>query len=354
MRKLALLSFVLLGLCALWGRALPDSSLEGQCQRLLEQCVGRGKVTVEVRQAEGRKCVAILLRDVTPGQEEQARKLALTFLDVDRHDRVAIINQPSPATLQALAQECQVALEPLVGKNGCAVRLQARGGRVTAIVNLKRSIKNEESVAEVAQAALAIPEEDVHVVVGERTGYVVCGDPISGGSGNSALAQQMLNMKGTMGLDPADFGPSRVHVDPLFQSHGVSDGQTCVAMALNTLHGTLFTDSDVNEAYGFELLNALNGMVQGYTWKDGGEIGAYKWDLIRGCLVAGTPVLVALNGPEFSPSGRGHIVLVTGLQGNTVTFADPATGTLRTTTQTSMENAPQHPDGNFIFYAEKN
>ena len=40
-------------------------------------------------------------------------------------------------------------------------------------------------------------------------------------------------------------------------------------------------------------------------------------------------------------------------KGDKVTFADPATGTIRTTTKQAMNDAPPHPQGNFIFYALK-
>ncbi len=63
---------------------------------------------------------------------------------------------------------------------------------------------------------------------------------------------------------------------------------------------------------------------------------------------------MALKGPEFSPSGRGHIVTIVKVQGDNVSYADPATGTIKTTTKQAMETAPKHPDGNFIFFAEKN
>ena len=46
-------------------------------------------------------------------------------------------------------------------------------------------------------------------------------------------------------------------------------------------------------------------------------------------------------------------VTITKVEGNTVHFADPANGTMRTTTKDRMNNAPSHPDGNFIFYATR-
>ena len=67
----------------------------------------------------------------------------------------------------------------------------------------------------------------------------------------------------------------------------------------------------------------------------------------------GLPVMIALNGPEFSASGRGHIVTITKTEGDKVTYADPADGTMKTTTKYAMETAPSHPDGNFVFVADR-
>ncbi len=164
-------------------------------------------------------------------------------------------------------------------------------------------------------------------------------------------------MRQPAGLDPSVFGAARagsVNVQPLAQGNDVSCGQTSVAMAVNALTGKGLRDSDVNNRYGFELLNALNSesMSAGYRWRDGGEVSTNSWELIDHKVnQEKTPVIVALNGPEFSPSGRGHIVTIVKTEGDTVTFADPATGALRTTTKQAMNNAPSHPDGNFIFYA---
>lgn len=168
---------------------------------------------------------------------------------------------------------------------------------------------------------------------------------------------QMMQKGGA--IDPSAFGASvngNLDVQPLAQQNGISCGQTSVAMAVNSLTGQHLTDTDINNKYGFELLGALNSETSaaGYQWKDGGDLSSSSWDLIDHKVnQEKTPVIVALNGPEFSPSGRGHIVTIVKTEGNVVTFADPATGALRTTTKEAMTNAPQHPDGNFVFYANR-
>ncbi len=150
--------------------------------------------------------------------------------------------------------------------------------------------------------------------------------------------------------------PMSPAVKPLAQSNGVSCGQTSVAMCINSITGKNLTDMDIDGKYGFQLLNALNSETSsaGVNWRDGGEVSPYSWGLIdKKVNQEGLPVIVALNGPEFSPSGRGHIVTIVKTQGDTVYFADPATGEVRTTTKQAMNSASKHPDGNFIFFPTK-
>jgi hypothetical protein len=145
-------------------------------------------------------------------------------------------------------------------------------------------------------------------------------------------------------------------VKPLAQNNGISCGQTSVAMCVNAVTGKNLIDADINNKYGFSLLDALNSesSSHGVAWRDAGNLQASQWDLIDHKVnQEKTPVIVALNGPEFSPSGRGHIVTIVKTEGDVVTIADPASGKLRTTTKQAMNEAPPHPDGNFIFYAAK-
>jgi hypothetical protein len=152
--------------------------------------------------------------------------------------------------------------------------------------------------------------------------------------------------------------PSRggASVRPMAQSNSVSCGQTSVAMAVNSLTGKSLTDRDINNRYGFGLLSALNGESRGsgYRWRDGGNFSAGKWSVLEQKLnKEKTPVIIGLNGPNFSPSGRGHIVTLLSVNGNQVKYADPADGKVKTTTRQAIERAPSHPDGKFIFYANK-
>lgn len=183
---------------------------------------------------------------------------------------------------------------------------------------------------------------------------------------NTSLSQNPLNFQDVLNLQMNGMGPAGAlagmatggvsNLRPQAQSNSISCGQSSVAMAINSITGQNLTDMDIDKKYGFELLKALNGESQnaGVTWRDGGTITPGSWGLIEQKVnQEQMPVIVALNGPEFSPSGRGHIVTITKIEGDTVYFADPAQGVIRTTTKDKMNTAPSHPDGNFIFYGTK-
>lgn len=145
-------------------------------------------------------------------------------------------------------------------------------------------------------------------------------------------------------------------VRPQAQSNDVSCGQTSVAMAVNALTGKKLTDKQINARYGFSLLAGLRSESKGsgYTWNDHGDFSKSKWPLLEKKLnKERTPVLIGLNGPNFSRTGRGHIVTLLSIEGNKVRYADPADGTIKTTTKQAIENAGRHPDGNFLYCASK-
>lgn len=180
--------------------------------------------------------------------------------------------------------------------------------------------------------------------------------PKFGAQPNAAVNKlTYMNAHGMM-LNPNIRPSGAKEVQPLAQSNGISCGQTSVAMCINSLTGQHLTDVDIDNKYGFGLLNALKteSAPSGFDWRDNGNLNASSWATIdQKVNQEKLPVVVALNGPEFSPSGRGHIVTIVKTEGDTVTFADPATGQLRTTTKQNMENAPSHPDGNFVFVADR-
>ena len=158
------------------------------------------------------------------------------------------------------------------------------------------------------------------------------------------------------GLDLTSVPPVHTAVVPLAQNKINSEGQTCVAMCLNALTGSEFTDKDIDQHYGFRLLEALQkeSREAGYTWRDAGNLSSDSWKLIdKKVNEENLPVIVALNGPEFSPSGQGQIVTIVHTTLDTVTYADPADGQLKTTQKQNMVDAPSHPDGNFIFVADR-
>ncbi|CAM9320197.1 unnamed protein product, partial [Phaeothamnion confervicola] len=143
-------------------------------------------------------------------------------------------------------------------------------------------------------------------------------------------------------------------IQPLAQSNALSCGQTCVAMCVNAITGQHLTDRNIDAKYGFALLTALNDECKNssYTWMDGGDLSDATWPTVARALQQNLPIILGLNGPTFSPSGRGHIITLTALHDQQVSYADPATGTLRTTTIATLQAAPPHPDGKFIFYLQ--
>ena len=175
-------------------------------------------------------------------------------------------------------------------------------------------------------------------------------------AGASNLGQMHLlqSMKANPNLSGTASGAK--DIAPLAQSNSISCGQTSVAMCVNALTGQNLRDTDIDARYGFELMRALNeeSAVAGYQWKDHGDISKDSWALIDHKVnTEKLPVIVGLNGPEFSPSGRGHIVTIMKTEGDKVTYADPADGTIKTTSKKNMEMAPSHPDGNFVFYSNR-
>ena len=169
-----------------------------------------------------------------------------------------------------------------------------------------------------------------------------------------------FNLSSIQGLNrkPMTVPGAGAAVTPIAQSNSVSCGQTSVAMCLNSITGgaAKLNDMDIDQHYGFQLLKALKteSREAGVDWRDAGNITNDSWSFIdKKVNQEGLPVIVALNGPEFSPSGRGHIVTIMKTTADTVTYADPADGTIKTTQKSNMVNAPSHPDGNFLFVADR-
>ena len=142
-------------------------------------------------------------------------------------------------------------------------------------------------------------------------------------------------------------------ISPQKQSTSKSCGQCSVAMAITTLTGEKWRDLDVAARYGFSLLQALNGECPKHEWQDAGNFTRSMWDQVERSLAQGLPVIIGLNGPDFSPSGYGHLVLLVGVEGDRVTLADPAWGKLRTVTHKQIEDCPPHSDGKFVFLCRK-
>ena len=141
-----------------------------------------------------------------------------------------------------------------------------------------------------------------------------------------------------------------VRVVPLRQQRGDSCGQTSVAMAINTLTGKKLDDNDIDAEYGYYLERALNAECPNHVWSSPLFTPA-AWAGIEARLAAGRPTLIALNGGDFSSSGRGHVLLICRMAGDQVWMADPATGTIRSWSRAQVEAAPGHPQGKWLMWA---
>lgn len=141
-------------------------------------------------------------------------------------------------------------------------------------------------------------------------------------------------------------------VVPQPQGNAVSCGQTSVAMALSARTQHAWSDASVNARYGFALLQALQDEDPTGRWRDEGNItDENSWaHKVKPALKAGWPVIVGLNGPEFSPSGHGHIVLLVSVDANgIVKFANPNGGIWGSTTVARILECAAYPGGKFVF-----
>lgn len=133
------------------------------------------------------------------------------------------------------------------------------------------------------------------------------------------------------------------------QHKSKSCGQTCVAMVVTAFGGKVVDDYWVDGNYGFGLLNCLNNNTGDLNWGDAGDFKPAMWNDIYASLKNGHPVIIGLNGPEFSPSGYGHILLIVAMDGDKVTLADPNGGYWRVETKKTIESCPPHTEGKFVF-----
>lgn len=172
----------------------------------------------------------------------------------------------------------------------------------------------------------------------------------AGGRSLAGLVARRQKERDLFLSDQAPPAGASVQVIPLKQHRDDSCGQASVAMAINTLTGKKLDDNDIDARYGYFLLDALNAECPNHVWADPLFTPA-SWTGIEQRLKAGRPTLIALNGPDFSPSGRGHVLLICRLVGDLVYMADPATGTIRSWTRAQVESAKGHPQGKWLMWA---
>lgn len=101
------------------------------------------------------------------------------------------------------------------------------------------------------------------------------------------------------------------------QTTDSSCGLSSAATARSIITGKLLRDYDM-PTYGGQL--SLFAALPG--WSDPDFSSSY-WPNIEKSINAGYPVVIGLNGLPFSSTGRGHIVLIVGIEGDTVFYHDP-------------------------------
>jgi len=142
----------------------------------------------------------------------------------------------------------------------------------------------------------------------------------------------------------------------LAQQTSTSCGVCSCAMAVNTITGSHYSDLEWDRRHrdpvaGVDLLGGLRKDTPHHTWRDVGRPRPEIWQEVLNSLGAQCPAVCGVNGPDFSPSGHGHIVCIIGVTTTTVIFADPNGGRLRELPREDFEKAQEYPQGNFIFLA---
>ncbi len=150
---------------------------------------------------------------------------------------------------------------------------------------------------------------------------------------------------------PADTFNLKDRVKILAQNTATSCGLTSCAMAVNTITGQKLDDSQFKLRHGMDLLGGLNSETPKFVWKDRDRPRPELWPEVAQAGQNGCPSIAFLNGPDFSPSGNGHVVCIIGLTPTDVIFADPNRGRLRQLPKAAFEHAQEYPQGNALYIA---
>lgn len=169
----------------------------------------------------------------------------------------------------------------------------------------------------------------------------------------NAYWQQAWNAKPDQVLDTEKAVSNESKVKLLIQNKSDSCGAASIAMCVNALEGKHLTDLDLIHRYGspISLLAAAQGESPHWKWSDAGDYSEAIVPAIRDCLTAGGLGAIGLNGPEFSPSGYGHVLAIVGMTKTTFRLADPATGQFRTVSRDLVAKCRPHSDGKFVLLA---
>ena len=137
----------------------------------------------------------------------------------------------------------------------------------------------------------------------------------------------------------------------------VGCGITSATMAINGLTGKNMTPDQFYNQHGFYLTGGMQAAGLKVTDMSDLHTGNMNtqdkaWDVFKNATSSGKVVMFAANGQPFTNGSYGHIMLATATSSangeRKLTFNDPATGTSRTVDFSTLWNAREHTEGNFV------
>jgi len=273
----------------------------------------------------------------------------------------------------------EVAVKSFQGANGLAATGKFDETTRTAMVNINSGIKRGDSGKQVEAL------QDKLVAGGFMTAaQVSTGRGTFGPQTEAALKafQQANNISQTGQLGPTTYaalqkgsathgtgndtssGGSTNGIPTLRQGDAASAkvrsvgcGITAATMAINGLTGKNLTPDQFYNQHGFYLTNGMQAAGLKVTDMSDLHTGNMNtqdkaWDVFKNATSNDKVVMFGANGQPFTSGSYGHIMLATATSSangeRKLTFNDPATGTSRTVDFSTLWNAREHTEGNFV------
>jgi spore coat assembly protein SafA len=225
-------------------------------------------------------------------------------------------------------------------------KLVAGGFMTTAQVNTGRGIfgPQTEAALKAFQQANNISQTGQ---LGPTTYAALQKGSATSGAGNDTTTGGSTN--GIPTLRQGDAASARVR--------SVGCGITSATMAINGLTGKNMTPDQFYNQHGFYLTGGMQAAGLKVTDMSDLHTGNMNtqdkaWDVFKNATSSGKVVMFAANGQPFTSGSYGHIMLATATSSangeRKLTFNDPATGTSRTVDFSTLWNAREHTEGNFV------